>query len=42
MESEIEPATAVFGNELSEHVIGIGRPPGHVLVLLDLNSVVPR
>jgi purine-binding chemotaxis protein CheW len=41
-EAEIEPATAVFGNELSEHVIGIGRPPGHVLVLLDLNSVVPR
>lgn len=41
-ENEIEPATGVFGNDVSEHVIGIGRPPGHVLVLLDLNSVVPR
>lgn len=41
-ESEIELATSVFGNDVSEHVIGIGRPPGHVLVLLDLTSVVPR
>jgi|SRR5664280_1274812 len=41
-ETEIELATGVFGNDVSEHVIGIGRPPGHVLVLLDLTSVVPR
>ena len=41
-ESEIEPATGVFGSDVSEHVIGIGRPLGYVLVLLDLNSVVPR
>jgi len=41
-DSEIELATGVFGNDVSEHVIGIGRPPGHVLVLLDLTSVVPR
>jgi len=41
-EAEIELATGVFGNDVSEHVIGIGRPPGHVLVLLDLTSVVPR
>jgi len=41
-ESEIELATGVFGSDVSEHVIGIGRPPGHILVLLDLTSVVPR
>jgi purine-binding chemotaxis protein CheW len=41
-DAEIELATGVFGNDVSEHVIGIGRPAGHVLVLLDLTSVVPR
>ncbi len=41
-EAEIELATGVFGNDVSEHVIGIGRPPGHVLVLLDLTTIVPR
>ena len=41
-DSEIELATGVFGNDVSEHVIGIGRPPGYVLVLLDLTSIVPR
>lgn len=40
-EAEIELATGVFGNDVSEHVIGIGRQPGHVLVLLDLTSAVP-
>jgi purine-binding chemotaxis protein CheW len=39
-ENEIEPANAVLGGDVSEHVLGIGRPAGVVLILLDLKSIV--
>jgi purine-binding chemotaxis protein CheW len=41
-ESEVEVATSVLGGEVSEHVLGIGRPaPGDsVMILLDLASIV--
>ena len=40
LETEIEMATSVLGGDVSEHVLGIGRPAGLVLVLLDLSSIV--
>jgi purine-binding chemotaxis protein CheW len=40
-EHEIELASTVLGGEVSEHVLGIGRPPGMEIILLDLSSVVP-
>ncbi len=40
-EDEIELASTVLGGEVSEHVLGIGRPPGLEIILLDLSSVVP-
>lgn len=40
-ESEIELASAALGAEVSDHVLGIGRPPGMEIILLDLSSVVP-
>jgi purine-binding chemotaxis protein CheW len=40
-ETEIEVASNVLGGDISEHVLGIGRPAGEpVLVLLDLGSIV--
>lgn len=41
-ENEIELATSVLGGEVSEHVLGIGRPEGSVVILLDLASIVSR
>jgi purine-binding chemotaxis protein CheW len=40
-EEEVELASAALGGEVSEHVLGIGRPPGMEIILLDLSSVVP-
>ncbi len=40
-ESELELASSVLGGDVSEHVVGIGRPPGMEVVLLDLSSVIP-
>lgn len=39
-EQEIEVASNVLGGDVSEHVLGIGRPGGEILVLLDLASIV--
>lgn len=39
-ESEIELASAVLGGDVSEYVVGIGRPPGLEIILLDLSGVV--
>jgi purine-binding chemotaxis protein CheW len=39
--SEIEPATTTLGNDASEHVVGVARPPGSFVVLLDLRSILP-
>ena len=40
-DDEIELAALVLGGEVSEHVLGIGRPPGAEIILLDLASIVP-
>ncbi len=40
-EQQIEMATSVLGGDVSEHVLGVGRPdPENVIILLDLGSVV--
>lgn len=40
-DSEIELAAGVLGGDVSEHVMGIGRPEdGPVIVLLDIRSLV--
>lgn len=39
-EGEIEVAQTVLGGDLSEHVVGIGRPAGNLVILLDLGSIV--
>lgn len=41
-ESEIEIAQNVLGGEVSEYVLGIGRPEGSVVILLDLVAIVTR
>ncbi len=41
-ETEIELATSVLGGEVSEHVLGIGRPEEGVVILLDLVSIVTK
>ncbi len=38
--NEIEPAATALGGDISEFVLGIGRPAGEFLILLDLPSVV--
>jgi chemotaxis signal transduction protein len=37
---EVELANNVFGTDVSDHILGIGRPAGEAIVLLDINSVV--
>jgi purine-binding chemotaxis protein CheW len=39
-EPEIEAANAVLGGDVSEHVLGIGRPQGMIVILLDLSAIV--
>jgi purine-binding chemotaxis protein CheW len=39
--SEIEPAASTLGSDTSEHVVGVARPPGSFVVLLDLRAVLP-
>lgn len=39
-EGEIEAASSVLGGQLAEHVLGIGRPDGALVILLDLRAVV--
>jgi purine-binding chemotaxis protein CheW len=41
-EEQIEVASNVLGGEVSEHVLGIGRPDGSVVILLDLVTIVSR
>ena len=40
-DSEIEPAN-VLGGEQPSHIAGIGRPPGALLILLDLKPILER
>lgn len=39
-EAEIEVAAAALGGDVAEHVLGVGRPEGAFLVLLDLRAIV--
>ena len=39
--SEIEAAASTLGSDASEHVVGVARPPGSFVVLLDLRSILP-
>jgi len=39
-ESEIEPVGSALGGNCADHVAGIGRPEGALLVLLDLRPIV--
>lgn len=39
-ETEIELAVSVLGGDISEHVVGISRPSGQLIILLDLKSIV--
>lgn len=39
-EAEIESSSSVLGGDVSEHVLGIGRPDGSFLILLDLPAIV--
>jgi chemotaxis signal transduction protein len=38
--AEIELSASVLGADLSDHVLGVGRPEGDFVVLLDLASMV--
>lgn len=40
-QSEIESAASTLGSDASEHVVGVARPPGSFVVLLDLKSILP-
>jgi purine-binding chemotaxis protein CheW len=39
-DAEIEVASNLLGGDVSEHVVGVGRPSGEVVVLLNLSSLV--
>jgi purine-binding chemotaxis protein CheW len=39
--SEIEAAAGTLGSDASEHVVGVARPPGSFVVLLDLRAILP-
>lgn len=41
-DTEIEVATNVLGGKLADYVLGIGRPEGFLLILIDLRPVVGR
>ena len=41
-ETEIEIATNVLAGKVPDYVVGIGRPQGALLILLDLGAIVGR
>ena len=41
-ENEIEVATNVLGGKLADYVLGIGRPEGTLIILIDLRAVLGR
>ncbi|MET0591398.1 MAG: chemotaxis protein CheW [Polyangiaceae bacterium] len=41
-ESEIEVAASVLGGRLGDYIVGIGRPEGSLLTLLDLRPILGR
>lgn len=41
-ESEIEPVSVALGTDIADHVVGIGRPGGVIVILLDLAAAVFR
>jgi purine-binding chemotaxis protein CheW len=38
--AEIEVTAHVLGGDLADHVLGVGRPHGEFIILLDLDSIV--
>jgi purine-binding chemotaxis protein CheW len=41
-EAEVEVATNVLGGKLADYVVGIGRPEGTLLILIDLRPILGR
>ena len=41
-EGEVEIATTVLGDKLGDYVVGIGRPEGALLILIDLAPILGR
>lgn len=41
-EKEIEAAGDVLGGQLAEHVMGIGRPDGSLIILVDLRPLIEQ
>lgn len=41
-EGEIEAAGEVLGGQLAEHVIGIGRPEGELVIIVDLRPLIDQ
>lgn len=41
-ESEIEAAADVLGGQLADHVMGVGRPGGELVILIDLRAVIDQ
>ena len=39
-ESEVEVAASALGGDVAEHVLGVGRPGGKFLILLDLKAIL--
>jgi purine-binding chemotaxis protein CheW len=39
-ENEVEVAATALGGDVAEHVLGVGRPGGTFLVLLDLRAIL--
>jgi len=41
-EREIEPAADILGGQLADHVLGVGRPDGELVLLIDLRAVIDQ
>ncbi|HTU56865.1 MAG TPA: chemotaxis protein CheW [Polyangiales bacterium] len=39
-EAEVEVAASALGGDVAEHVLGVGRPGGKFLILLDLKAIL--
>lgn len=39
-DAEIEPAAEVMGGQLADYVIGVGRPEGELVLIIDLRAVI--
>lgn len=41
-EGEIESAADVLGGQVADHVMGVGRPEGELVILIDLRAVIDQ